>query len=126
MVVTHVFKETSKQAQYIKHDAIMYSHIDIYDAYATPSRNKVNAFNALKNEYMFNDTTVLGIPCKTVRMPNNVIKYLVYKGDISVVAHSSHFFTTIATFDDVETGDIWAIKETHCNTYAVKMWGLLW
>ena len=121
MVVTHVFKESSKQAATIKRDAIMHNHADIYDVYITPSRNKVNAFNALKNEYMYNDTTVLGIPCKTVRFPNNVIHYLKYRGDISVVAHSSHFFTTVATFDDIENNCIYVIKETHCNTYAVKL-----
>ena len=121
MVVTHVFKTDSSNGQAMIHDAIISSHRDIYDLYERPSCNKVNAFESLKNEYMFNDTTILGIPCKTVRFPHNVIKYLTYNGDISCVNGSSHFFTTIATFKDVETNEFYAIKETHANTYAVKI-----
>ena len=121
MVVTHLFKTSSKVGQSIIRETITHAHIDVYDLYERPSRNKVNAFNALKNEYMFNDTVVLGIPSKTVRFPNNVIKYLTYNGDISCVAGSSHFFTTVATFKDVETNELYAIKETHANTYAVKI-----
>lgn len=121
MVVTHLFKTSSNNGQSMIHDAITNKHMDIYDLYERPSRNKVIAFNSLKDEYMFNDTSILGIPCKTVRFPNNVIKYLTYNGDISCVNGSSHFFTTIATFKDVETDDLYAIKETHANTYAVKI-----
>lgn len=121
MVVTHVFKTDSNNGQTMIHDTITSYRRDIYDLYDHPSRNKVNAFEALKNEYMFNDTTILGIPCKTVRFPHNVIKYLVYNGDISCVNGSSHFFTTIATFQDVETDELYAIKETYANTYAVKI-----
>lgn len=121
MVVTHVFTTSSKVGRSIIHDVITHTCKDIYDLYVRPSSNKVNAYYALVNDYTFNDTTILGIPCKTVRFPHNVIKYLTYNHDISCVAGSSHFFTTLATFKDVETGDLYAIKETHANTYAVKI-----
>lgn len=118
MRITHIFKETSKQAQYMKHDAIYASHRDIYDAYTSPSYAKVKSFENIKNEYMHNDTEKNGIPCKEVWTPHGFL-YLSYRGDISVTGASSHFYSTIATFDDVtRSGGVWAIKETHCNTYA--------
>ena len=121
MRITHIYKETSKQAQYMRHYAITHSHRDIYDAYNNPSRAKVVSFDNIKYDYMYNDTEKEGIPCKTVFTPQGTL-YLTYRGDISVVGASSHFYSTIATFNDVYRNDgVWIIKETHCNTYATWM-----
>lgn len=122
MVVTKFWKQGTQNANYMKRDAILNAHYDIYDKYEKPSSNKVRAFNALKNEYMFNDTSILGIPCKTVKVPHNMNKlndtmYLKYRGDIGVINATCHFFTTCASFEDVETGKIYIVKETYCNTF---------
>ena len=126
MIVNKFWNDGTKNRDYMVREAIMNSHQDIYDVYKKPSYNKVRAFNALKNEYMFNDTSILGIPCKTVKVPYNMHKlnntmYLKYRGDIGVIRASCHFFTTCASFEDVETGDMYIIKETHCNTYMCKL-----
>ena len=121
MRITHIYKETSKQAAYMRRDAITHSHCDIYDAYNNPSRAKVISFDNIKYDYMHNDTEKDGIPCKTVFTPQGTL-YLTYRGDISVVGASSHFYSTIATFNDVyRDNGVWVIKETHCNTYATWM-----
>ena len=126
MVITKFWKQGTKNADYMKREAIYNSCSDIYDKYERPSYNKVRAFNALKNEYMFNDTIILGIPCKTVKVPYNMnklnnIMYLRYLGDIGVINASCHFFTTCATFEDVETNKKYIVKETHCNTYMCEL-----
>ena len=126
MVVTRYWKKGTKNSDYMIHEALYNNSADIYDKYEKPSYNKVRAFNALKNEYMFNDTTILGTPCKTVKVPydmkklNNVM-YLKYRGDIGVINASCHFFTTCATFEDMETNKIYVIKETHCNTFITPL-----
>ena len=126
MVVTKYWKKGTQNAVYMTREALLNKQCDIYDKYEKPSYNKVRAFNALKNEYMFNDTSILGIPCKTVKVPRNMNKlndtmYLKYRGDIGVINASCHFFTTCASFEDVETGRIYIIKETHCNTYICEL-----
>ena len=118
MRITHIYKETSKAAAYMRHDAITSTGRDIYDAYSNPSRAKVSSFDSIKYDYLHNDTERNGIPCKTVLTPDG-IKYLTYRHDISVVGASSHFYSTIATFNDADKdGGVWVVKETHCNTYA--------
>jgi hypothetical protein len=112
MRITHVFKETSKQAQYMRYDFEHFSkHRSIYDAYATPSRNKIGAWMSIQYDYETNN----GLHAIQV---GREFKSLQYNNDIRVTGASSHFFSTIASFTDTETGEIWLIKETHCNTYA--------
>lgn len=118
MRITHIYKETSNAAQTMMQDAITHAHHDIYDVYAQPSRAKVLSFEGIKNDYMHNDTKRNGISCKTVASPQGTL-FLTYRGDIAVTGTSSHFYSTIATFNDVyRDGGVWVIKETYCNTYA--------
>lgn len=115
MRITHVFKETSKSADYMRYDFEHFSkHRSIYDAYVTPSNNKVYAWNELKSDYSTNN----GLHAIQV---GRTFKSLQYNNDIRVTGASSHFFSTIASFTDTETGEIWLVKETHANTYACKL-----
>ena len=84
---------------------------DIYNAYDNPSGAKVNAWFSIINDYETN----LGLHAIQV---GRTFKSLQYNNDIRVTGSSSHFFSTIASFTDTETGEIWLIKETHANTYA--------
>ena len=126
MVVNRFFKNETKNADYMKWEAHHNCGDTIYDKYVHPSLNKIRAYNALKNEYSFNDTSILGIQCKTVKVPHNMHKlndtmYLKYRDDIGVISASCHFFTTCATFEDVESGKIYIVKETHNNTYMCEL-----
>lgn len=128
MIITHFYKETSKQVQYMNYDV---THVkgDIFDAYNNPSQSKIYAFNSIRDDYTHNDTSVMGIPCKTVIVPASLKKlnnkmYLRYiAGTLNVVGASSHFFSTIAVFEDVETEKRYLVKETHCNTYMCELLG---
>ena len=115
MRITHVFKETSKNADYMRYDFYHTAeNRTIYDAYATPSRNKIGAWMSIKFDYEFND----GLHAIQV---GRLFKSLQYNYDVRVTGASSHFFSTIASFTDTETGEIWLVKETHANTYACKL-----
>ena len=112
MRITHVFKESSKASQSMKWD---FEHYDIFNtifsAYQNPSQSKIQAFYSIKYDYEKNE----GLHAVQV---GREVKSLHYNKDIRVTGASSHFFSTIASFTDTETGAIWLIKETHCNTYA--------
>lgn len=115
MRITHVFKETSKAAQSMNYDFNHSSKYNsLYDFYQSPSSAKQCAWTSLKSDYSTNN----GLHAIQV---GRTFKSLQYNYDIRVVNGSCHFFTTIASFTDTENGDIWLIKETHCNTYACKM-----
>lgn len=126
MRITHFYKPTSKAAYYMHRDADN-AIGTIYDAYMSPSRNKVLAYNDIRNNYTHNDTTVLGVPCKTVIVPPSLNKlhntmYMRYiNGTYNVCAASSHFFSTVAIFEDVETDKRYLVKETHVNTYMCEL-----
>ena len=126
MRITHYFNESSKNAQYMHYD-IDHAKGDIYDAYKMPSKTKINAFESIRNEYTYNDTMVLGVPCKTIISPKRLNKlnnkmYLRYiYGTLNIAGASSHFFSTVAIFEDVETNERYIIKETHANTYMCKL-----
>ena len=115
MKITHVFKDTSKQANYMRYD---FEHTNIfntiYSAYNNPSHAKVQAYNNIIMDYKTNN----GLHAIQV---GRTFKSLQYNGDIRVAGASSHFFSTIASFTDTNTGDIYLIKETHCNTYCCKL-----
>ncbi len=115
MRITHLFKETSKQTLYMNEDFIRYPVTnDIYSAYNNPSMTKRNAYFVIENDYMSND----GLHAIQV---GRYFKSLQYNNDLRVTGASSHFFSTIASFTDTETQEIYLIKETHCNTYACKL-----
>ena len=115
MRITHVFKETIKAATEMKREFNYYpAHRDIYDAYEKPSCAKVNSWLSIKLDYEAND----GLHAIQV---GRVFKSLQYNNDIRVTGSSSHFYSTIASFNDTETGETWLIKETHANTYACKL-----
>lgn len=115
MRITHVFKETSKNADYMRYDFNHYkSGRTIYDAYNNPSGAKVNAYFAIINDYETNN----GL--HAIQVGRN-FKSLQYNNDIRVCGASSHFFSTIASFTDTTTGEIYLIKETHANTYVCNL-----
>lgn len=115
MKITHVFKETSKQADYMRYD---FEHTNtfntIYSAYNNPSYAKISAYEHIKNDYKTNN----GLHAIQV---GREIKSLQYNNDVRVAAASCHFFTTIASFTDTISGDIYLIKETYCNTFCCKL-----
>ena len=124
MRITHFYKAGSKAA----HDMNLCLALgDIYDAYNSPSINKVRAFNSIRDEYCYNDTNVLGIPCKTLLVPaflgklNNTMYVRYIAGTFNVCAASSNFFSTIALFEDIETNKRYLIKETYANTYMCEV-----
>ena len=133
MRITHVFKETSNSANAMRWDYEHYNRSrDIYDAYVKPSCAKVNswlsiklayekpsyakisAWDAIVYDYKAND----GLHAIQV---GRQFKSLQYNNDVRVTGSSSHFFSTIASFTDTETNEIWLVKETHVNTYACKL-----
>lgn len=115
MRITHVFKETSKNANDMRHEFNYYSkYRSIYDAYVTPSSSKTYAWHSLKRDYSSNN----GLHAIQV---GKEFKSLQYNFDIRVTGASCHFFSTIASFTDTETGEIWLVKETHANTYTCKL-----
>ena len=126
MRITHFYKSGSKAAQYMQRDLSLRMG-DIHDAYNNPSINKVRAFNSIRNEYNYNDTIVLGVPCKTLLVPkflgklNNKMYVRYINGTYNVCAASCHFFSTVALFEDVETEKRYIIKETHANTYMCEL-----
>ena len=113
MRITHVYQSTSKLANNMKWDYEHYNIFnDIYNAYNNPSQVKISAYFAIKYNYEKND----GLHAIQV---GREIKSLQYNNDLRVTGSSSHFFSTIASFTDTKTNEIWLIKETHCNTYAI-------
>lgn len=115
MRITHVFKETSKNAEYMRYDFYHTAqNRTIYDAYTTPSNNKVGAWISIQFDYGNNN----GLHAIQV---GRQFKSLQYNNDVRVTGASSHFFSTIASFTDTDTCEIWLIKETHANTYACKL-----
>lgn len=115
MRITHVFKETSKNADYMRYDFNHYKvGRNIDSAYIRPSQAKRQAYYSIIRDY----TTNNGL--HAIQVGRN-FKSLQYNNDIRVCGASSHFFSTIASFTDTTTGEIYLIKETHANTYACKL-----
>ena len=122
MRITHFYGNNSMAALDMKR-GIIHGYGDIYDAYVKPSSNKVRSFNDIRTNYNHNDTICLGIPCKELVVPQKLNKlnnkmYAIYiNGTLTVTSVSSHFYSTCAIFEDVETNKRYIIKETYCNTY---------
>ena len=126
MKVTHFYGNNSQAARGMQYDAVN-SKPSLYDKYVTPSYAKIESFERIRKSYLMNDTTILGIPCKTLLVPkslhklNNVMYARYINGTLGVASASSHFYITTALFEDVETNKRYIIKETHCNTYMCEM-----
>lgn len=115
MRITHVFKDTSKQAQYMRWEFNYYSlYRTIYDAYNNPSRAKIDSFEAIKRDYKSHEGM------HRVELKGE-LTLLQYNDDVRVTGASSHFYSTLASFYAPKTGETWLIKETHANTYACKL-----
>ncbi len=115
MRITHLFKETSKQADYMRYDFNKYPVTNsIWSAYNNPSDAKISAYQHILDDYKTNN----GLHAIQV---GRYFKSLQYNNDMRVTGASSHFFSTIASFTDTETQEIYLIKETHYNTYACKL-----
>lgn len=126
MRITQFFNDNSKNAEYMRW-YITHTKGDIYEAYNRPSKAKICAFESIRNEYTYNDTVVRGIPCKTIIPPRSLhklsdemfIRYI--SGTLNIAGASSHFFSTVAVFEDVETEERYIIKETYGNTYMCRL-----
>ena len=114
MKITHFFSNNSKNANDMRYDFEHYVVTrSIYSAYNNnPSQSKVSAYNAIQDDYKKgrHNVTVKGKQLE-----------LQYRYDLRVTAASSHFFSTIASFIDINTGKIYLVKETHCNTYMCEL-----
>ena len=126
MRITQFFSSTSKNAHYMHYD---YDHAygEIIDRYVRPSKNKIISFENIRHEYCYNDTIILGVPCKTIIAPRSLKKlsgkmYIRYiKGTLKVAGAGSQFYSTTALFEDVETGIRYIVKETYANTYMCEL-----
>ena len=115
MRITQVFGKGSKNADYMRYDFNHYKvGRDIDNAYITPSHAKRQAYYNIIADYSTNN----GLHAIQVKRE---FKSLQYNYDLRVCGASSHFFSTIASFTDTTTGEIYLIKETHANTYACKL-----
>lgn len=115
MRITHVFNETSKNADYMRYD---FEHFpkgrSIFHAYATPSHAKIDSYETIKRDYETHE----GVHVVNIKGVSTVLQY---NDDLRVTGASSHFYSTIASFYAPKTGDTWLVKETHANTYACKL-----
>ncbi len=113
MRITQFFGNNSRNANNMRYD---FEHYDvtrsIYSAYNSPSQSKVLAYNAIQDDYK------KGRHIVTVKGKQFELQY---RYDLRVTGASSHFFSTIASFTDVNTGVIYLVKETHANTYMCEL-----
>lgn len=112
MRITQFFSSTSKM-----HDTIVsdyeHSHGSLFDRYEKPSSDKIRTWEAIKDKY----NRVGNVDTCYVYI-NHKNRPLKYNDDLMISGASSWFYSTTATFTDIENGDIYIIKETHANTYA--------
>lgn len=122
MRITIYVNDGTKLCGSIRHD-YMYAYGDIHSRYTRPSTAKEHSFNSIRSDYLHNDTTKYGTPCKTVfvpakmKKPNNTMYLRYINGTMQVAGASCHQYSTTALFEDVETGERYIVKETVCNTY---------
>lgn len=115
MRITQVFGTNSRNANAMRYDFEHYNIMrSIYSAYNNPSYAKISAYNRLVNDYSDNQGK------HTITVKGKELN-LQYRHDIRVCGASSHFFSTIASFTDLDTGVIYLIKETHANTYMCEL-----
>ena len=113
MRITQFFGTNSRNANNMRYDFEHYAVTrSIYSAYNNPSHSKVSAYYAIQDDYK------KGRHIVTVKGKQMELQY---RYDLRVTGASSHFFSTIASFTDVNTGVIYLIKETHANTYMCEL-----
>lgn len=113
MKITQFFGNDSKNAQYMRYD-YEHAHGSIYTRYNNPSDAKIRAWLNISDDYNSNN-------CIHEVMIKGIKYNLEYNHDLKMVGASSHFFSTIASFIDVETGEVFLVKETHANTYMCRL-----
>ena len=113
MRITHFFRIGSKNAMYMRSD-YDHAHGTIYTRYVRPSEAKIRAWENIKSAYIL-DNGVHQIYF------NGALHTLQYNYDLRVAGTSSNFFSTIASFEDIDTGKTYLIKETHANTYMCEL-----
>lgn len=115
MRITKMFGNKSKNAEYMRYEYNHY-HVGrtIDNAYVNASDAKRRAYFDIKYDYQTNN----GLHAVQV---GRHFKSLQYNYDLRVCGASSHFFSTIASFTDTETGVVYLVKETHCNTYICEL-----
>lgn len=111
--VTQFFKATSNTAQGMHYD-LDHAHGTIYSRYGRPSQQKIRAWENIIQEYCSN-----GGLCEV--MLRGQLHHWEYNHDCAIVGASSHFFSTCATFTDLDTNIKYIVKETHANTYACQL-----
>ena len=110
MRITHFYNATSKSAQYMHYD-FEHAHGSIYSRYNNPSQSKIRAWLNIVDEYN-NNCGVHHVMIKGVEQT------LQYNNYVKIVGASSHFFSTISSFIDLDNNETYLMKETHCSTYA--------
>lgn len=93
-------KATTQKGMAIIDDINRNRHLDtIWKAYEKPSREKAESFDTIRHRAM---------------------QTYGYNNDLHIVGHSSYNYSTIYTYTDIN-GDTYAVKDTACNTFIVKM-----
>lgn len=113
MNITQFFGSTSKNANYMRHD-YAHAHGTIYSRYGRPSREKIRTWCNIVDAYNLYG----GVHHVVIRGKIHTIQYL---NDVKIVGASSYHYSTIASFKDMDTGEIYLIKETHANTYMCNL-----
>ena len=113
MRITQFFGTNSKNANYMRYD-FEHAHGTVYSRYERPSQAKIQAWVDILEAYQSN----AGVHEVTIKDIKHNIEY---RNDLCVVGASSHFFSTIASFEDLDTRVIYLVKETHANTYMCEL-----
>ena len=111
--ITQFFKATSQAAQRMHYD---YEHKrgTVFSRYDRPSQAKIQSWCDIVDSYTDNGGYI-------EVMFRGQLHHWQYNYDVAVVGASSHFYSTIASFKDVDTGIKYLVKETHANTYACQL-----
>lgn len=113
MRITQFFGTKSRNAQYMRYD-YEHGHGTVYSRYDRPSQAKIRSWDDIVEGYRANK----GIHTVVIKGVEHTLQY---NDDVCVAGASSHFYSTIASFEDLDTGVVYLIKETHVNTYMCEL-----
>ena len=113
MRITQFFGTNSKNAEYMRFD-FNHAHGTVYSRYERPSQAKIRSWDDIVDSYKANK----GIHTVSIKGIEHTLQY---NDDVRVAGASSHFYSTIASFEDLDTGVIYLVKETHANTYMCEL-----